>query len=282
MTKSRFSSILVLLSMVVLSVAGAKAAPAVSDTITLTSALLPQPMKVTVVTPTDTSSPRPTVYLLNGYGQNNHKAWSTITDLDSLADRYGVIIVCPSGYNTWYFDSPVQTEWKMESFITGELINTIDSLYPTIPSPEMRAITGFSMGGHGAMWLAIRHPELFGSVGATSGGVDFTPFPENWNLPALLGPRDENPELWKSHTVAAAVDTLTPGRLNIVFDCGTEDFFYPVNCALDSAMNALRIPHQYFIMPGAHNAPYWSRSIMRQLDFFDRIFRAGAVAVKND
>ena len=268
--------------MIFMSVATAKAAPAVSDTLTLTSKLIPQPMKVTVVTPDDTTSPRPVVYMLNGYGQNNHKAWSVVTDLDSLADHYGVIIVCPSGYNTWYFDSPVRTEWKMESFITDELIQTIDSLYPTIPTPEMRAITGFSMGGHGAMWLAIRHSGLFGSVGATSGGVDFTPFPNNWEIPSLLGPRDDNPELWRSHTVAAAVDTLTPGRLNIVFDCGTDDFFYPVNCALDSAMNARKIPHQYFIMPGAHNAPYWARSIGRQLDFFDRIFRANAAAVKND
>ncbi|MDE6827089.1 MAG: hypothetical protein K2J18_10045, partial [Paramuribaculum sp.] len=62
MTKLRFLSILALLSMIFMSVATAKAAPAVSDTLTLTSKLIPQPMKVTVVTPDDTTSPRPVVY----------------------------------------------------------------------------------------------------------------------------------------------------------------------------------------------------------------------------
>lgn len=258
------------------------AAPAVADTITVSSPLIPMPMKVAVVTPDDVSTPRPTLYLLNGHGVNNYKAWPSIVDLDSIADRYGFVIVCPSGYNSWYYDSPAKPELKMESFIISELIDTIDARYPTDPRPEMRAVTGFSMGGHGAMWLAIRNPGVFGSVGATSGGVDITPFPKNWNLPELLGPRDDNPRLWREHTVAAAVDTLTPGRLNIVFDCGTEDFFYDVNCALDSAMNARHIPHEYFTMPGAHNGQYWSRSVMRQLDFFDRIFRENAAAARKD
>lgn len=249
-----------------------------ADTITLESELLPYPMQVTVVTPMTSASHRfPTLYLLNGYGNLNHKAWGTVTDLQRMANEKEWVIVCPSGYNTWYYDVPMKPEIKMESFITRELVAAIDSLYPTIPTPEMRAITGFSMGGHGALWMAIRNPGIFGSAGASSGGVDITPFPKNWNLPDLLGPRDDNPEFWREHTVKAAVDTLTPGRLNIVFDCGTEDFFYPVNCSLDSLMNARRIPHQFFTMPGAHNGEYWGRSILRQAEFFDRIFRQVAI-----
>ena len=38
------------------------------------------------------------------------------------------------------------------------------------------------MGGHGAMWLGIRHKDVFGAAGSTSGGVDIRPFPQNWSM----------------------------------------------------------------------------------------------------
>ncbi len=248
------------------------AAAAVSDTITLVSDLIPVPMKVTVVRPS-AEGRYPSLYLLNGHG-GDYRKWPSVVNIDSIADRYGMVVVCPSGMNSWYYDAPARDDMKMESFITGELVAAVDSAYPTLARREMRAVTGLSMGGHGALWLAIRNPEIFGSAGSTSGGVDITPFPNNWNLAEMLGRRDDNPELWRAHTVSAAVDTLTPGRLNIVFDCGTEDFFYPVNCELDAKMNSRKIPHEFFTMPGAHNNEYWSRSIWRQVEFFDRVFKA--------
>lgn len=251
-------------------------AEAKSHVITLSShkGYLPQDMNVTVALPADyytTDTDYPTVYLLNGHG-GNHTSWPGIIDVDSLATRYNCILVCPSGMNSWYFDSFVNDSMRMESFFVEELVPAIDSLYRTRTDRLGRAITGLSMGGHGALWLAIRHSDMFGSAGATSGGVDFTPWPKSWNIKDNLGTQDENPERWASHTVASLVPALAPGQINIIFDCGTEDFFYDVNCALDRALNDAHIPHTYSTSPGAHNGAYWSRSIMPQLEYFSRHF----------
>lgn len=252
-----------------------KSAPSAhgADTISLPSCgLLPSDMKVTVALPESYRAPAdtahyPVVYLLNGHG-GNYRNWSTIIDIDSLATAYSTIIICPSGMDSWYWDSPIEPDMKMETFIVSRLVPAIDSLYRTRPERSQRAITGFSMGGHGALWLALRHPELFGSVGSSSGGVNIEPFKKNWNLEQHLGSYSSNPSRWRSHTVINQLDQLQPDQFNIIFDCGTSDFFYGVNCDLDSALNARRIPHTYITGPGAHNKNYWKGAIVPQMDFF--------------
>lgn len=243
-------------------------------TIVLPSSLLPASMNVNVALPDDygrdTATRYPVVYMLNGHGGNN-ASWGSLVPLDSLASVHNLIIVCPDGMNSWYFDSPRRSDMQMESFIVEELVPYIDSHYRTLARPESRAITGLSMGGHGALWLAIRHKDLFRNAGSTSGGVDFTPWPGSWNIREMLGERDADPEVWRTHTVASLIPGLNPGDLNIIFDCGTEDFFYNVNCALDSALNSRHIPHVYRTSPGAHNGAYWSRSILPQLEYFTSV-----------
>lgn len=242
--------------------------------IEFTSLSLPRPMKVTVALPDDyevSERNYPVVYLLNGHG-GDYRSWPSVINVDSLATRYNCLVVCPSGFNSWYFDSPVDKKMQMESFITTELVPAIDSLYRTVPDRNGRAITGLSMGGHGALWIAMRHSDMFGSAGSTSGGVDFTPWPDRWNIKDFLGPQAADPEMWRSHTVASLVSGLEPSQLNLIIDCGTEDFFYEVNCSLDRALNEARIPHAFITSPGAHNGAYWSRSIGPQFDFFARHF----------
>lgn len=99
------------------------------------------------------------------------------------------------------------------------------------------------------------------------------PFPKNWGMRDLLGEQSANRDRWESHTVKNLIDSLRPGQIDIIFDCGTEDFFYKVNCNLDSALNARRIPHVYLTSPGKHNGEYWERAIYPQLDFFERVLK---------
>lgn len=83
-----------------------------------------------------------------------------------------MIIACPDGENSWYWDSPLDPASQFETFVSQEFPDWIDAHYPTIPSREGRAVTGLSMGGHGALWTALRHKDRFGAAGSTSGGVD--------------------------------------------------------------------------------------------------------------
>ena len=240
--------------------------------------LLPQPMRVTVVTPDGLQDGQkaPAVFLLNGYG-GDYKSWHTIRkDLGQLADRYGMVLVTPSGMDSWYWDSPVDPHMQMESFFVQELVPYIRNNYPVSDDPTLNAITGLSMGGHGSIWLAMRHPEIWGNMGSTSGGVDIRPFETKWKMPKRLGEKASNPEAWESHTVTNHVDLIKKNGQNLIFDCGSEDFFADVNAALHQKLLDAKVPHDYISRPGVHNSAYWGNSILYQLLYFDRCFSKAA------
>ena len=215
-----------------------------------------------------------TVYLLHGYG-DNYTAWSEKGDAGPMADTYGVILVMPDGgFDSWYFDSPVDPTYRYETFVAHELVEYIDSHYRTKAVPTARAIAGLSMGGHGALYLAIRHQDTFGAAGSLSGGVDIRPFPENWGMSKRLGTIAEHPDNWERNTVINMIDRIDPDSLKIIFDCGTEDFFYGVNCALHDKLMEAGIPHDFYQRPGVHNWDYWKYSLKYHMLFFDKFCRS--------
>jgi S-formylglutathione hydrolase FrmB len=177
------------------------------------------------------------------------------------------------GFNSWYLDSPVDSSYKYETFMTKELVPYIDDHYPTINNVSFRAITGLSMGGHGAFYLAIKHKDLFGAAGSICGGVDIRPFPNNWDMSKVLGSLSENKDNWDRNTVINMVDSLKNGELHLIFDCGSDDFFLEVNRALHIKLAANKVSHDYIERPGAHNAAYWRNSIDYQLLFFSKFFK---------
>lgn len=219
----------------------------------------------------DNSVKYPVIYLLHGYG-GNQQTWNALADLCKWATDLNVIFVCPDGSNSWYWDSPKNTGYKYETFVSKELTGFIDQNYRTVKSPESRAISGLSMGGHGALWLAMRHPDVFGAAGSTSGGVDIRPFPEAWDMKNQLGEYNTNKEVWDTHTVINLVDQLKNNELALIIDCGTNDFFFNVNNALHQKLLDKGIDHDYIVRPGAHEGKYWSNSIIYQIIFFNNFF----------
>ena len=132
------------------------------DTLSIRSERMKKKIKTVLIVP-DVANTRacPTVYLLHGFG-GNYKTWLQIKpDLPQIADEMGCIFVCPDGAGSWYWDSPRNPDMQYETFISSELVRFIDTRCNTIKERTGRAITGLSMGGHGAMYLAINHLETF-------------------------------------------------------------------------------------------------------------------------
>lgn len=245
------------------------------DTLMVRSESMKKDIKVVTVRPDKAVKGEkcPTVYLLHGYS-GHAKTWIEVRpDLPQIADRDGIIFVCPDGgYDSWYWDSPLLEEYRYETFVSNELVNYVDKHFATLPQANKRAITGLSMGGHGAMWLAIRHQDVFGAVGSTSGGLDIRPFPGNWNMKKYIGERDENLDVWNNHTVINQLDRLKDGDLAIIIDCGVDDFFYGINKAVHERLLLKKIAHDFIIRPGAHNGEYWKNSIGYQIKYFKKFF----------
>lgn len=215
----------------------------------------------------------PVIYLLHGYGDSYFDWYSrTKQTLQEEASKYGFIIVCPSGEKSWYWDSTLHPEIRYETYISKEVVAYIDENFSTVKSPKGRAITGNSMGGQGALWLAIRHSDIFGACGSMSGGVDLRPFEPHWNLVEMLGIQEENGATWEKHAIINELHQYKPDSLSIIIDCGYKDFFYQVNEELHAEMLRLNIDHDYYTRPGEHRHEYWENAIDYQLLFFSKYF----------
>jgi S-formylglutathione hydrolase FrmB len=242
------------------------------DTVSIYSNSLHKQVKFVIVQPKQNKTALPTVYLLHGYS-GNYAGWVKIApQLQDQADQLQINIVCPDGANSWYFDSPIDSSLRYESYIIKDLVPFIDQHYSTIADRTKRAITGLSMGGHGGLYLSIRHSDIFGAGGSTSGGVDFRPFPNNWEIKNSIGEYEKNQSIWDANTVMTLVEGLKNNQLKIIIDCGLDDFFLKVNRSLHEKLQTLKIDHDYIERPGAHNAPYWKNSIDYQLLFFKKYF----------
>lgn len=246
------------------------------DTILIYSPSMRKDIKCVIIKPDSyqvKNNRFPVVFLLHGHS-DSYAAWvQEIPNIKNIVDNFQQLIVCPDGgYNSWYFDSPIDSSRRYETHVSKEVIEYVDAHYRTIADRYHRAITGMSMGGHGAFYIALRHTDIFGAVGSTSGGVDFTPFKSHWQIDKQIGDSINYKKNWFNMTIVNMIDQYPASSLSIIFDCGTEDFFIQVNRHLHEKMLQLHIPHDYIERPGGHTYEYWQNSIVYQLLFFKKYF----------
>lgn len=149
------------------------------ETVEFYSPAVGRMMKFDIVFPRDywqSDKRYPVLYLLHGYMQNytvwgrNLAAGFYARNLDDL------ILVLPDGGNSWYVNYAVNEEGQInnwEDHIVEDVIGYVDNNFRTEARREGRAISGLSMGGFGAFALGLRHPELFISIGSTSGALSY-------------------------------------------------------------------------------------------------------------
>jgi len=140
------------------------------------------------------------------------------------------------------------------------------------------------MGGYGALHLAFRHPELFGSV-ATHSAALIEKLPANAasdpGIGRVLGrpfgtPLD--PAFMDRESPITMARTANLSGLRIYFDCGSEDELGldAGNRALDRVLAARHIPHEFHIYPGGHNWEYFAAHLPASLEFESRALGASA------
>lgn len=245
------------------------------DTVSIYSKAMQKEFKCVVIRP-KTKKALPVVYLLHGHSGKYSNWIMKVPQLKEYADKMGLMIVCPDGHiSSWYYDSPVDSSMRYETYIGKEVPDYIDAHYNTIRDRRARAITGLSMGGHGGLFIGFRHADEFGACGSMSGGVDLKNMKKSYEISKRIGDTINYKDNWINYSVSHVIETYPKDSLAIIIDCGTEDFFYPINRELHDKMLKLKIPHDYIERPGKHDWIYWGNAVEYQLLYFRNYFEKG-------
>ncbi len=233
----------------------------------------------------------PTLYFLHGLFET-YRAWDEEGGkavLDKLEEKKRIgpfIVVLPNAGRRSFYVNSYEGHERYEDFMIQELVPFIDHQYRTIPEAGARGISGVSMGGYGSLHLAMRHPDVFGSVSA-QGAALVAKFPEP--LPAqgrwafyqrVLAEAFGDPlnvAYWNANnplTLAEHPEKFP--NLKIYFDCGTHDRFGFENGAedLDHILNQHDFPHVFALRPGNHGWSYLHKYLQYALEFHWACFRA--------
>ena len=222
--------------------------------------------------------PLPTLYLLHGTPGTPDSlfALGVPQRLDSLIDSGGapaMIVVAPSGgrrpeSDTEWDDSVADAGAQWGTFVTRDLVNAIDSDYATKHGRGSRAIAGVSMGGYGAINLALGHSDTFGIAASWSGYFVS-------NTPDVDGPQGSS--TWRARSpllsVAQRAPTLRRQPVATSFYSGRADRFFAENVSFSETLTRLGIPHRFRAVAGGHDASVWRAQLTTELAWIGQEFQ---------
>jgi S-formylglutathione hydrolase FrmB len=232
----------------------------------------------------------PTLFFLHGLFENYH-AWDenggkdVFDDLRKRGKIGPFIVILPDGDNSFYVNS-YNGRYRYEDFFIQELVPFVDRTYRTIQDARARGVSGVSMGGYGALHLAMRHPDIFGSASAQSAALvpSFpSPLPATgrWGFYARVLERPFGNPLNEAYFEASSPLTLAEHpenfpNLHMYFDVGVRDrygFEKGVEL-LDHILNEHEFPHTFALRHGNHGWAYEQKYLQYSLMFHWRVFHA--------
>jgi len=233
------------------------------------SAALGRTMKYRVLLPADyaTSQRRYTVlYLLHGLG-GDYKDWTTRTNLADYSRTLPLIIVMPDGENSWYTNAANAPEERFEDYILTDLQADVAAKYRTINSRHGRTIAGLSMGGYGALKMALKRPGAFAVAASFSGAFSATRpelakmIPsEEARLRRIYG--DDDSVSRRQNDLYSLAAAVKPGSAPYLYiDCGIADGLVTANREVVAALHKSGVAYEYHEVAGAHTWAYWDRQI---------------------
>ncbi len=214
----------------------------------------------------------PVVYLLHGYGgcldpEPEWEDWGLKEDLETLATKWQIqplIAVLPNGFmgdcqpSYWFNHSPSTDGKRWGDYVAQDVVAFVDKNYRTLAQRASRAIGGYSLGGQGALSLALLHPEVWSGIGAHSpsfrGADGSIPFINEWNYFNQYDPIwiVQNSNSWQ--------------QLSIWIDVGADDDKVR-HCgrgsdrcveAFHALLQSLKVPHEWQgDWGGKHEGTYW-------------------------
>ena len=233
---------------------------------------------------TDKTRRFPIVYSLHGLGANEQwlltgGAWELVEQARDQNKIGEFVMVSPDGGRSFYVNSRDGKE-RYEDFFIKEFVPAIEKRYRAGGTRQARALSGFSMGGYGALRFALQYPQMFSAVAVHSAAL-FEELPEDAtvlfgrNFQAFGNPLDsaywnQNNPLSLVQSAAGLSQSLAQSK--IYFDCGLQDDygFDAGTRRLHEILDRRNIPHEFHLYPGGHNWQYVADHFGESLEFLSR------------
>ena len=221
----------------------------------------------------------PVVWLLHGLSDDN-TCWNTFSAISRYAMQEGFAVVMPDAGRSFYAD--MASGPRYWTFISEELPELCCNLCPLSRDPQDNFVAGLSMGGYGALKLALNHPERYAGAAAFSAVADIRKWIEDvvikdsalsYEMKMIFANHEEisnqNCDLFELLDKHAQQKTKLPALFHA---CGTEDYLIKYNRNFRDKVESLGFEnYTYLEEPGVHSWDFWDRNIQRALKFFNRL-----------
>lgn len=276
--------------------AGAGNGLLIREGMVMQSRIMQQDIRFSVCLPQDyytSSSSYPVVYMLHGLG-DDESSWLEYGQISQYAyaatarsEIVPMIFVMPQGFRTYYMND-YHDSCRYQDMFIQELVPYIDRIFRTIPRNDQRALIGYSMGGYGALMLALQHPDVFGatvplSISVRTDEQYMTEEASGWDKQwgSIFGAEGKKGEeritpYYRSHSPFHLLKDMPAARisnLRIYIDNGDdEQTLCRSNEELHILMRNLNIHHEFRVRDGGHSFQYWTSALPNALRFMSDAF----------
>jgi putative tributyrin esterase len=221
--------------------------------------------------PTAWDTPPAVLYLLHGLS-DDHTIWSRRTSIERYAADYPLVIVMPDVYKSFYCDMAHGS--KYWTFISQELPSLISRWFKVSSKKQKTFVAGISMGGYGALKLALKQPERFAAAASISGALDIAAHTyDEWDesrtatFNAIFGKLEKIPN--SPNDLLAELDNVNTKKIKTDFFlcCGTEDYLYQDSVSFRNKAKDLGLSVTYKESGGEHDWSYFDQAIQQVLEW---------------
>ncbi len=213
----------------------------------------------------------PVLYMLHGRG-GSYTEWANYGLLDSatrLIQTEAIqpfIIVMPQGEQAYWVDH-ANNGPRWGAYVARDLVAEVDGRYRTLADRAHRAVGGVSMGGCGALQLAMNFNDVFGIVGAHSPALrTHDTAPDYFGDQAWFDAHSPVP-LFKTYPDRARA-------LKLRIDMGAQDTWSPAAEAFHQQLVAEGVPHSWLSRSGGHSSDYWAAHVDEYLHYYSSAFQS--------
>jgi S-formylglutathione hydrolase FrmB len=235
--------------------------------VTFHSAALNREMQYRVVLPTSVAAGQKlqVVYLLHGRN-GGFRDWTDYSDVARFAEL-GLLLVMPEGGYSYYTNSVEQPQDRYEDYIVNDLIFDVEMKFSVAASRSNRAIAGVSMGGFGAVKIALRHPDLFAFAAGLSPAVEVTRRPfsilrlqQSRHFVSIFGPAGSQTR--RDNDPFALARSADPEKAPYLFlTCGEQEGLLPANREFAALLAQRNFHYEFHAVPGGHDWNQWNAQL---------------------